>query len=287
MSVSAVAVESFSTPMDPARAIGTPVLQSAADYDRLALNRTEATNTVEASNKRDSETPAAATRDVKLPKSPPSGTFDDLGLAATPQPVGPAAPVRRMPPPPVEVPPQQTAALPTTRPVVAIGDSLTVGSQNDLDALLGDRLVVSDAFGGRGSRDAVTVLSRYEIPPDAVVVFALGTNDQNAYQAFRDTLDEALSLLGPRNDLVLLTVSRPDGLHRLNQAMFDAMGDDARISVADWAAVTDADRSLMAADGVHLTTAGYRQRAEFIVEHIDGLGESNARATTTAPIVAS
>lgn len=206
-----------------------------------------------------------------------------------------------------------TTAPPTTRPmhrvdetwvgtgpqVVFLGDSLTVVGDLPLISALPNRASRIIAFFGEGfsggpfstgfGLESVVYhdaqrLSTSERPD--VVVLALGTND-----AWRSTLPATSSIAGidrmvalfPESCIVATTVDEdvPEQTNYSSDHAHTINGHLATVSdvVVDWQAEIDADPSLVASDGIHLTTAGSNRRAAVAAAAVDDcLSRSGAGA---------
>lgn len=212
--------------------------------------------------------------------------------AADPAPRNPAAPAPKaladvpaattVAPPADRLPAPSTTAIRASRPdiqrVGVVGDSLSEGAEAAMEEVA-TRLgfeVATSAVTGRRIPEAIGDLSRMAQTVELVVV-ALGTNDA-ADRRFRpDEVDElvGMALAAVPRDVPVLWVNvwRPPGTAARRDA--DAMNAalegwalQGRLEVLDWAAVVDARPELAGRDGVHLTDAGYAERAEFIADAV-------------------
>lgn len=165
------------------------------------------------------------------------------------------------------------------RRVFVVGDSLTVGAtyQGALERRLrrsGYRAVV-DGWFGRTTGQGTTILAereaRGELEP--LVLVALGTNDVifgGAPVDFARRIDELMNVVGPDRWVVWMDV-----VVRINEPADERFGTVLRrkadewpnLLVGPWAA--ESDPAHIQADGVHLSDAGYRARARWMVDLLD------------------
>ena len=145
-----------------------------------------------------------------------------------------------------------------------VGDSLNVGIDPYLrKELAGWKVDVHDRVG-RSTAEGVEELGRLRASLAPVVVVSLGTNDADGSEPeFRTLVAEAIRLVGDETCLVWATIVR-DGAPRagFNEALADARGRHANLRLVEWAALTETDDALLAADRVHGTSDGYARRAE-------------------------
>ena len=145
-----------------------------------------------------------------------------------------------------------------------VGDSLNVGIDPYLRTeLAGWKVDVHDRVG-RSTAEGVEELGRLRASLAPVVVVSLGTNDADGSEPeFRTLVAEAIRLVGDETCLVWATIVR-DGAPRtgFNEALAEARGRHANLRLVEWAALTETDDALLAADRVHGTSDGYARRAE-------------------------
>jgi lysophospholipase L1-like esterase len=148
--------------------------------------------------------------------------------------------------------------------VTLVGDSLNVGIEPYLeDELPGWRIDAHDRVG-RPTSEGIDELRALRASLAPVVVVSLGTNDADGSEGqFRALVDRAIDVVGPGRCLVWATIVR-DGEERagFDRVLRDATGAHTNVRLVDWAAIVDADESLLASDQVHGTPEGYRRRAE-------------------------
>ncbi len=155
--------------------------------------------------------------------------------------------------------------------VLAVGDSLAVGTAPYLKRELGGTPLTVDAVVGRPSPSGVPALAERLRPEHDVVVFDLGTNDGPSQPgALATSLARARQLAGDRC-LVIATVSRPPVRGVTVRAQNDVVEGFAATTgaqVVDWRAAATGEPSLIQRDGVHATAAGYALRGALFAQAI-------------------
>lgn len=145
-----------------------------------------------------------------------------------------------------------------------VGDSLNVGIEPYLGhELPGWRVDAHDRVG-RATQEGIDELGSLGGGLAPVVVVSLGTNDSDGSEPeFRELVNEAVAIVGPRRCLVWATVVR-DGAPRtgFNQVLEDARSEHPNVRLVEWAALVGDDGELLAGDRVHGTPEGYVRRAE-------------------------
>jgi len=148
---------------------------------------------------------------------------------------------------------------------LVIGDSLTVGVEPDLPALLRGWKLRVDGRIGRPTSDAARIVA-HAVLPDRVA-FLLGTNDTPDGDALLHELHALLRRLPPNGCLVTATITRPAtggiGYGVANTKLRALAREDTRVRLIDWARMTEAHPQWLAADPehVHPSAAGYEARA--------------------------
>jgi lysophospholipase L1-like esterase len=156
--------------------------------------------------------------------------------------------------------------------VLVVGDSLGEGTAPYLKQELPGTAIHSEVQTSETSAAGLEVLSSAISPSDAVVVFALGTNDDpSAQSAYADTLSRAAAIADGRC-LIVPTIVRPpvggvsyDGL---NNTIRHLASTNFNVEVVDWAREISANPRLLV-DGVHVTAEGYAFRASLIAQAVD------------------
>ena len=168
---------------------------------------------------------------------------------------------------------------PVTGRVVVVGDSLTVGAEENLRRLAelhGFTLELSAAIG-RQIPAGVDELRRLDAPSAELVVVALGTNDaaQPGFdRALADErIDQALAATGGAPVAWVNVYRDPgtaagDAAQVFNQALLEAESRHATLSALDWAWFVRAHPEVMADDRVHHTWEGYVARSRWLRDEI-------------------
>ena len=149
-------------------------------------------------------------------------------------------------------------------PILVVGDSLAVGLQPDLDALLAPRAIVWDARSGRTTPEGLVRLRARlrEVTPRTVII-SLGTNDGPDPRRFASRIRRTLQTIPATDCVVWLDINRPPRkgpYDALNQVLYAAAARDPRLVVVHWdRAVRRGNVALP--DGLHPGPAGFRYRS--------------------------
>jgi hypothetical protein len=157
----------------------------------------------------------------------------------------------------------ENAAATETGALTMVGDSLNVGTDPYLREALPRWEIDAQDQEGRSTEEGLDVLRERRSSLAPVVVVSLGTNDAEGTEArFRELVDEALALVGPRRCLVWATIVR-DGAERsgFDDVLRDAADAKTNMRLVDWASLVAENEDLLAGDLVHGTPAGYARRA--------------------------
>jgi hypothetical protein len=176
------------------------------------------------------------------------------------------------PPAASSAPPSGTEPAPSgstsRRRLVVIGDSLAVGMRPYLAADLSGWSVTIDGRVGRPLAEGMGIVASTAIadPGRTVLAISLFTNDDPTQTSrLRSAITASLEKVGVQGCVIWATIARPPVGHVSYQAanaiITQAAADDDRLRVVAWAAYTAATPGILAADGVHPSPAGYRQRA--------------------------
>src|SRR4051794_28526206 len=166
---------------------------------------------------------------------------------------------------------QPAAAAPS---LLHVGDSLAVGSDPPLRALLPGWSIKTDALTSRPTALGVAIIDRQPSLPANLVV-ELGTNDSPDQAAtFASYVRRVLALAGSRRCVVWVNIHRPP-YHGISYAGFNRVLDDIaasspNLAVVDWNGMVGSGQAQVAPDGVHATPAGYRARAAAIAQALEG-----------------
>lgn len=180
--------------------------------------------------------------------------------------------------------------------VVVIGDSLTVGEwcvSRSAAADYNSRGLIArvDARVGRFTSTGLTLLRAEGASLPTNVVFALGTNDLTAGSSVADVrtrLEAAIGIAGEDRNVFFVTVysgRQAAQSTAYNLAMFSLAQSYPNVTVIDWAARLRSMPGLLATDGIHLNTTGYRARSAFVASAIAEVASVPPRPlTTTSPL---
>lgn len=168
--------------------------------------------------------------------------------------------------------PDETAeanAAPTVdevdRSILNLGDSLAEGVATPLRSKLDGWTVTNDAARGETTAAAVEKLAGQASALPTVLAVSLGTNDSpGSVAAFRANVRRILEIAGPQRCVLWFTIRRPPqggvSYAGLNRVLKRAEGEHSNLRVLDAAA------GPRASDGIHLTPAGYDDRAQQIAQ---------------------
>ena len=152
--------------------------------------------------------------------------------------------------------------------LAVIGDSLSVGADIPLRALLPAWKVTTDGRVGRELATGMDILARTPLPARPVALaFSLFSNDDPTHVAELDAaVRTSISLLGRHDCAIWATIVRPklDGVsyQAANDALTDLAAECAdSMILVPWAAAVKRHPEWLSDDKVHPTTAGYAQRA--------------------------
>jgi hypothetical protein len=170
-----------------------------------------------------------------------------------------------------------TAPVPLGTKVAIVGDSLTEGLRTRLPPLAATSgfEVKIDAKQGRDIAAGLAPLTKLEPDRDLVVV-ALGTNDARAdltVEVAQARIEQMLAV-GPKTPVLWVNIYRTDtkdasmAARRFDLALDAEAAVRPNLTVADWSSYIQDHKKLMGADGIHLTSAGYDDRAAWLARAI-------------------
>ncbi len=180
------------------------------------------------------------------------------------------------------LPPTTTTVAPTTTTVAItdpriflLGDSvmaaLVPGYTDQARKVLGaiGWQVTLDAKESRFPDAGIAVLRARRDEIGQVVVIQLSNNYGGDEVRWAAQIDEIMAVLAGVPKVVFLTVSEfRDNRREVNDALRAALARHPTMVLADWHALTSADRSLTARDRLHLTVKGARAYAQLIAETV-------------------
>jgi len=152
-------------------------------------------------------------------------------------------------------------------PLLVVGDSLAVGLEPYLAAMLGARPVVWNAVSGRTTPQGLFALRAMlrQMTPQTIVI-SLGTNDGPSPARFRGRIERVLAAAPPGACVVWTTViraPRKGRYHGLNAALREEARVHSRLVLVDWARAVASGRVALP-DGVHPDPAGFSYRSQMI-----------------------
>ncbi|MGH8735312.1 MAG: hypothetical protein ACREVB_16630, partial [Burkholderiales bacterium] len=167
------------------------------------------------------------------------------------------------------------------RSLLSVGDSLAVGTQGLLRDVLPGWGVETDAKTSRPTAEGVARLEARSDDLSSVLAVSLGSNDSpGETSAFRAQVERVVDLAGPNRCVLWFEIRRPP-LNGVSYAGFNRVL--RRVARShDNLHIVDAVGQL-AGDGVHLTPAGYRTRAEALADEARScIGQLNPTAAGIA-----
>ena len=164
--------------------------------------------------------------------------------------------------------------------ILHVGDSLAVGSDPPLRALLPGWSFTTDALKSRPTRVGVAIIDRQPSLPGAIVV-ELGTNDDPSQTAtFAAQVRHVVSLAGPRRCVVWVNIHRPpfNGVSYAgyNRVLRAAAARSSTLAIVDWDGMVRAGQASVAGDDVHATPSGYQARAKAIAQALSGCSSQSS-----------
>jgi hypothetical protein len=157
-----------------------------------------------------------------------------------------------------------------------VGDSILLGAEAAVEAVLPDWLLQFDDAVGRGSIGGVALATEQAgLHPDVVVV-ELGTNDEDPV-AFREHLRQTLDALRDVPLVVWQTVHGPlDAVPEVNVGIREELGRYPNTAIADWDAVAQDDE--LSSDGVHPLPGSIGAIAELLAPFLRGWHDATTGA---------
>jgi hypothetical protein len=191
---------------------------------------------------------------------------------SSPRPTTPTTTTETSPPAsPAPSPPSSSAA---PGRLVMVGDSLAVGVRTLLPAALPGWQVEVLARTSRPLAEGMRVLSSLDLAGGAtrpVLAMSLFTNDDPTHtSALQAAVSRTLQVVGSRGCVIWATIVRPpvNGVsYQAANALLERLASsDPRLVIVPWAQQVAANPSLVGADGVHPTPAGYQLRARLYAQ---------------------
>jgi len=167
----------------------------------------------------------------------------------------------------------QPARKAGARTVAVLGDSLTVGASPGIQAFLTDVNLKLDARVSRPTLEGVQAAASTKASRADIVVVALGSNDSCAVAECRRRVDAVLAAVGPTPKVVWMppVMFRPNMQAMRTAITAAAKASRGRMTVLDWQPYVDDHPEITSSDGIHLTSEGYRLRAQVTADDVHRL----------------
>ena len=159
------------------------------------------------------------------------------------------------------------------RTVAVVGDSLTVGASPGMQAFLTDVNLRLDARVSRPTLEGVQAAASTRASRSDIVVVALGSNDSCDVAECRRRVDAVVAAVGPRPKVVWMppVMFRPNMQSMRTAIAAAAKASRGRMTVLDWQPYVDDHPEMKSPDGIHLTSEGYRLRAQVTANEVHRL----------------
>jgi hypothetical protein len=155
------------------------------------------------------------------------------------------------------------------RSILDLGDSLSVGTAPYLKRQLPGYRIERFHDVGLHADEAVKLVRAVGGQLPRVVVVSAGTNDDpRVVSAFSRAVSGVLAAAGRDRCVVWPTIARPPAVGStydgLNRALVRADRRHANLVLVDWVGMVRRHPGWLSKDGVHVSVAGYRARAQAI-----------------------
>jgi hypothetical protein len=192
-------------------------------------------------------------------------------------------PVPTAPLPPIDAPSAPSSgsvpvvvATGSARPLMMIGDSLAVGTRDDLAADLPGWKVTTNGRVSRPLAEGMAILSRTPVTdPRTILAFSLFTNDSPGdLPQLQAAVNHGMAALGARGCAIWATIQRPPlggvGYARAN-ALLNQMAAspqyEGRLFIVPWSQLARQHPEWIGPDHVHPTAVGYAERAQLYANY--------------------
>lgn len=159
-------------------------------------------------------------------------------------------------------------SAPSAPGVLDVGDSLSVGTAPYLRARLPGYRIAWDYDVGLHAYDAARIVTVTRPLPHVVIVSAGTNDDPRIVSTFARAVSTIVDAAGPGRCVVWPTIVRPPAVGAsydgINRTLARAAARHRNLVLVDWVRLVSAHRWWLAADGVHVSAAGYRARATAI-----------------------
>ncbi len=148
---------------------------------------------------------------------------------------------------------------------VAIGDSVMLGAKSQLQKIGVGKV---DAKVSRQASSGPALVKKLATNPDIkFVVVHLGTNGSYSVDTCRDTVKAA----GMGRTVLLINLKVPRKWENVNNSLMKKCAEGfsaSRVQVLDWNKISQAKKSYLYSDGIHLTPAGAQRFARMVAAAI-------------------
>jgi lysophospholipase L1-like esterase len=160
------------------------------------------------------------------------------------------------------------------RSVLVNGDSLAEGTQPYIPRELPRWRVTQSTSVSRHAYDGDDVMRRYADRLPRVIHVSLGTNDDPGdVDGFRDAIAEVMKVAGRPRCVVWANIVRPPyrgvSYRGYNRALVEESRRRDNLRVLNWVRMVRRHPEWLAHDGVHVSAAGYRARAEAVARAVE------------------
>jgi lysophospholipase L1-like esterase len=162
----------------------------------------------------------------------------------------------------------------STPTLLDVGDSLSVGTAPYLRAQLHGYRIERARDVGLHAYDAARIISGMRLLPPVLVVSAGSNDDPRIVSTFAHAVSTIVMSAGSDRCVVWPTIVRPPAVGATYTGLNDALRRSARrhsnLVLVDWAHMVHKHPWWLGADGVHVSSAGYRARAAAIASAVTG-----------------
>lgn len=168
-------------------------------------------------------------------------------------------------------------AVAAERSLLVNGDSLAEGTRAYIPSELPQWRVTQSTAVSRHAYDGDDVLRRYGSRLPRVIHVSLGTNDDPGdVDGFRDAIADVMRVAGRTRCVVWANIVRPPyrgvSYRGYNRALAEESSRRDNLRVLNWVRMVRRHPEWLARDGVHVSAAGYRARAEAVARAVRGCG---------------
>ena len=155
------------------------------------------------------------------------------------------------------------------------GESLAEGTRPYIPRELTDWQVTQSTSVSRHAYEGNDVMRRYGSRLPRVIHVSLGTNDDPGdIDGFRDAIADVMKVAGKTRCVVWANIVRPPyrgvSYRGYNRALAEESSRRDNLRVLNWVRMVRRHPRWLAQDGVHVSAAGYRARAEAVARAVRG-----------------